>query len=165
MTEIGNNGDESLEVMVRIPKARLAEFYTLVGKWLGGEIVVPDDLPVRANLRAWDDTHTSKKHAFQVFQRLRPQARRVFEILVAEPGKRYEADELSRLAGIQNGRYGIAGVLGLPSRRFAEFNRPLPIEIEERSGSVVYWIHVDLAPMIRDSLGGILPGPPKPPSV
>ncbi|MCU1492462.1 MAG: hypothetical protein JWO62_226 [Acidimicrobiaceae bacterium] len=146
---------------MKVPTERVAEFYTMVGRWLSGEMPPTQEQAVRFAVEPWGTTHHDKKVAVQVLNRLTAPAKRMFEVLSSEPGKPIEAEELARLADIPNGRYGIAGALAWPTRRFAEMERPLPVESDQRPEGTVYWIEEHLAPMILNGVHGVVPAPPR----
>lgn len=162
--EISNESRDLVELTVKVPAERVAEFYTLVGQWLSGEALPTGEQATHFAVSPWGTAHTDKKIALQVLSRLSAPAKRMFEVLASEPGKPVAAEELARRADIPNGRYGIAGALAWPTRRFAEIHRPLPIESDQRPDGTVYWVQESLAPIILDGLRGVVPTrPPRAP--
>lgn len=148
-----------VEVSVKVPSSRLADFYSFLGRWMSGELV-DDGPPERVSLQPWGTTHHDKKLALQVLNRLTPQAKRMFETLASHPEERFDGNRLAEVAEIPNGRYGIAGALAWPSKKFAQFHRPLPLEIEPREGGSLYWVDAGLAELVLDGLRGRVPEHP-----
>ncbi len=145
-----------IEIAIKIPAGRLADFYRMLGQWMAGAVVGGDEASER-DILPWSPYH-DQKLAMAVLSKMTPPARKLFEILASNPDTRYGADELAEIAGIANGRYGIAGVLAWPSRYFArECRRPLPIEIEPRNGGSIYWMKADIAGLMLTALRGEVP--------
>jgi hypothetical protein len=136
--------EELVEVNVKIPASRIGDFYRVLGQWMDGPSLARAE-PRRAGHFRWGGSSKDMQLACAVLRRLSPPARRLFGVLMSNPGVRYSADQLAELANIENGRYGIAGVLAWPSRFCDELRRTLPIEMESRDGGSIYWMEEDVA--------------------
>lgn len=154
------NPADLVEVGVKVPSSRLAEFYSMFGRWLSGAFEVTE-LPDRVSTRPWDTTHSDRKLATQILMRLTPPAKRILEVLASSPGERFDGDQLAEKAQIPNGRSGVFGALAWPSRRFAQFHRPLPVLVEPGKGGSLFWVEERFATMILDGLRGEFPTAPK----
>jgi hypothetical protein len=133
--------EELVDVRVKIPASRIGDFYRVLGEWMDGPPLARSDSRRGAHVQRWGDNRaTDVKVACVVLQKLSPPGRRLFRVLISNPGVRYAADQLAELASIENGRYGIAGVLAWPTRYCDELRRPLPIEMEARDGGSIYWM-------------------------
>jgi hypothetical protein len=134
-----------IDVTVKIPEARVAEFYGLVGRWLAGELL--DPAPQSAGTEAlvpaeWSDTDEDAALARDIWAKLSPRARAMFTMLMEAPGRRVSGEEIAEALDIPNGKYGVAGVLAWPGRFCAAVNKPLPCRYADGpvGGSASYWM-------------------------
>ena len=137
--------EELVEVNVKIPASRIGDFYSVLGQWMDGPPLARGESRRGGHVQRWGGGRTDMKFAYHVLRKLSPPAKRLFGILISNPGVRYGAAQLAELASIENGRYGIAGVLAWPARYCDELRRPLPIEMEARDGGSIYWMEEDVA--------------------
>jgi hypothetical protein len=133
--------EQWVEISVKIPAWRVGDFYRVISLWMDGAPLGRAEARARGEpTERWDDTKADIEIAARVLRKLTPPAQRLFRVLFANPGVRYEADKLAELANIPNGRYGIAGVLAWPTRYCNEVGRPLPIEMVPQVGGSIYWM-------------------------
>ena len=151
-----------IDVTVKIPEDRVAEFYGLVGRWLAGELrentvdgegLVPEAHPAPPS--EWATSEEDLALARLVWKKLSPRAVAFFSALMAEPGRRMSGEELADGLEIPNGKYGIAGVLAWPGRFCAAVNRTLPCRYEAGPAgtSASYWMEPEVAQLfarVRD---------------
>src|SRR4051812_35080233 len=99
-----------IDVTVKIPEGRVAEFYGLVGRWLAGELLQGADeaqAPQAATPPSeWADRDEDLALARVVWGKLSPRAVNLFSTLMAQPGKRVSGEELASSLDIPNGKYG-----------------------------------------------------------
>ena len=83
------------------------------------------------------------KFAYHVLRKLSPPAKR-FSASHIQSWRQVRGRPAGRAPKLENGRYGIAGVLAWPARYCDELRRPLPIEMEARDGGSIYWMEEDI---------------------
>jgi Family of unknown function (DUF6416) len=133
------------DITVKVPTARVPEFYEMYGRWLAR--------PMRAQAtgeptRPWQKG--DDELATEVWSRLSDRAKAVFGLLMQEPGRRHRADVIAESLGIPNGHFGVAGSLAWPGRHAAAVGRQLPVSWEENNdGYSVYWMDEPAASLFR----------------
>lgn len=145
-----------LDVSVKVPEDRLAEFYAMYARWLdsptgetGDEPVVAEE-PGATEWRPDDDGPL----AAAVWAKFSPRAKALFSTLIENPGERFYGEELARMHHLPNGSHGVAGVLAWPSRHCVAAGRQWcwKWDYPERGGAV-YWMDDALARLFRQARG------------
>lgn len=126
--------EEFEDVTVKVPRARLGEFYTWFGRWLA-EADAPGE---PATVQPWDP-ETDVQLAADLWTTFPERAKALFGLLMAYPSAQLSGDDLARELDIPNGKYGVAGVLAWPGRRLRRVGRPLPIDVEASPGGGSYY--------------------------
>jgi hypothetical protein len=104
-----------LDITVKVPEERVAEFYAMYGHWLASPAGGAPGPPVaEADRKDWakDDVELATK----VWKKFSPRAQAMFSTLIDNPNTEYDGDELAEMHNIPNGNRGVAGVLAWPSR-------------------------------------------------
>jgi hypothetical protein len=151
MVQIDLSATDLVEVGVKVPRERLADFYAWYSRWLEDPEAELALSTTAEPLRAWDPAQDLDL-AVSAWNGLSQRAQALFSTLIENPDRRYWAEQLALLNGIPHGKYGIAGSLAWPGRRMRKLGRPLPIESEhdDRGGSV-YWMAPSLARLFADA--------------
>lgn len=117
-------GDQLVDVSVKVPVARVGEFYEMFGRWLRSDAASTSPGPEEAvaDQVAWDATRDLDLAA-SAWSKFPDRAKAVFGTLLENPGRTFTGDELSALHNIPNGRSGVAGVLAHPGRQLKKIGR------------------------------------------
>ena len=138
-----------IDVTVKVPEERIAEFYGMYGRWLSGEAVAEaEEQPaVPVELVMWSDTQDDEALAKVVWGKLSQRAKDMFTLLMDNPDKKFGGEALAEQLDIPNGKYGVAGVLAWPGRHSYAVNRYLPIRYEEGQDGELgsYWMTSEVA--------------------
>lgn len=139
-----------VDVTVKIPEDRLPAFYEWLGRWLAGRIeaipVVPQtDVESEAALKPWnpEDVELARK----VWHKLSDPAKRMFEVLMAQPAQPVSAEELAAGAQLRD-HFAVAGTLAWPGRHCYAVGREFAIRWSSVDGSK-YWIEPVVADLFR----------------
>jgi len=140
-----------LDVTVKVPGDRIADFYAMYGRWLGGEqlVEVVDTDSVDNQRLPWDTKEdlALAKEAWALFPK---RAQLVFSTLIDNPGKQFSGDELANMHDIPNGKWGVAGVLAWPGRYLWKLGRVLHFKADPNpEGGSLYSMEPDLADLFR----------------
>jgi hypothetical protein len=155
LEHVSEGGNDMLDVSVKVPEDRIAEFYAMYGRWLaspGGEGSA-DEQHISAETGAVEWGPDDIELAATVWAKFSPRARAVFSTLIDEPGERYFGEELARLHNIPNGSHGVAGVLAWPSRHCVAAGRRWCWKWDNRERGAVYWMDDTLAQLFRQARG------------
>ncbi|MFI6078531.1 DUF6416 domain-containing protein [Actinoplanes sp. NPDC051343] len=143
-----------IDISVKVPEDRVAEFYAMYGKWLASpEGEGFDDRPTSAGPESAGWGSGDGELAEAVWAKFSPRAKAVFSTLIDEPGERYLGEELARLHHIPNGAHGIAGVLAWPSRHCVAAGRKWCWMWDNSEGGTVYWMDQALSDLFRRARG------------
>lgn len=138
-----------MEVKVDVPNERLADFYVWFGRWLGGELASA----LGAAGQAVDDwSGEDVREAVQVYRKLSPTARKLFDLLMDDPERKFSGDDIAEALNLPNGKHAVAGTLAWPGRHSYKVGRRMPIEWQEPSseGDVsLYWMSMDCASLFQ----------------
>jgi hypothetical protein len=140
-----------MDVTVKVPKGHLGEFYALLGTvWHRAESEAEDDEAddPEADLQDWVDNDFDLEPAGLVWRKFSSNAKAMFSLLMENPGDGLTGAELAERLGIENGQYGVAGILAWPGRHCAAVNRVLLCRFEEApapGAKGVYWIDEEVA--------------------
>lgn len=147
-----------IDVTVKVPEARVGEFYTWFGAWLSGPPEKASPPPRKDdsgdNHQPWTDS--DYELAAAVWGKLTDTAKRLFSTLIDEPERRFSGDELAEMLNIPNGRHGVAGVLAWPGRHSFKVDRKWPWrwEYPEEGAPVVYSFDPMIAALFRKAREG-----------
>lgn len=142
-----------IDITVKVPEARVGEFYTWFGSWLSGPPEKASPAPREDdsgdNHQPWTDS--DYELAAAVWRKLTDTAKRLFSTLIDEPERRFSGDELAEMLNIANGRHGVAGVLAWPGRHSFRVDRKWPWrwEYPEEGAPVVYSFDPMIAALFR----------------
>lgn len=120
-----------IDVTVKVPDDRVAEFYLMFGQWLAaesGSVGLED----AADHAAW--ARSDEDLAATVWGKLSDRAKQLFSMLIDNPGRKFSGDELAEMLAIPNGKHGVAGVLAWLGRHCLKVGRRQP-EIAELFGA------------------------------
>jgi hypothetical protein len=141
-----------IDVTVKVPEDRVADFYSMYGRWLAG----PDSPTAEpesesdAEHLAW--TSSDGELAKAVWAKLSQPAQALFSTLMAKPGHEFSGDELAEMLGIPNGKRGVAGVLAWPGRYCLAIDRKYPwLWRHAADGSALYWVTDEVADLFRQA--------------
>jgi hypothetical protein len=82
--------------------------------------------------------------------RLAGPAGELFDLLAAEPGRRWSGNALAEALGLQKGAHGVAGILAWPGRYCRKLGKELPIATARREdGGTDYWMDEATAALFR----------------
>jgi hypothetical protein len=144
-----------IDVTVKVPEERLADFYSMYGSWLeapGSTSATTDDAD-DAEPVEW--TSTDVDLAKTVWDKFSETAKALFSNLIDAPGREFDGDELAQLANVQKGRHGIAGVLAWPSRHCFAAGRSYCWRWTYPDGeTAAYWMPDELADLFRQARDG-----------
>jgi len=134
-----------IDVTVKVPQERLAEFYGMFGTWLAGESVPGATTPV-VTAERWD-VERDQDLAREYWGKPSGPGRGLISLLVAEPQKPVSGEDIASALGLDKGKYGVAGVLAWPGRYAAAMGRQMPVSFEagEVGKSANYWVTADIA--------------------
>jgi hypothetical protein len=145
-----------IDVTVKVPEERVAEFYQMYGTWLNGSVLVPISAATRnadggGEHLPWSET--DGELAAEVWDKFSDAAKRLFSTLIDEPSRRFSGDELAEILDIPNGKHGVAGVLAWPGRHSFKVNREWPWKwsYPEDGAPVVYWLKPEVASLFREA--------------
>jgi hypothetical protein len=144
-----------LDITVKVPTERVADFYAMYGRWLGSsELDVIAEPADASQVQPWSATDTAL--AKTVWDKFSDRAKAVYSTFIDHPGKSFTGEELAQLHDIPNGKYGIAGVLAWPGRHCAAVQRHLPNHYQEGpvGGSASYWMDEQTAALFRNAREG-----------
>jgi Family of unknown function (DUF6416) len=143
-----------IDVTVKVPEDRVADFYSMYGTWLNAPPLLPppsagtvDDA---GRFRSWSDSDTELAAA--VWDKFSDTAKRMFSTLIDEPGRRFSGEELSVILGLPKGKHAVAGLLGWPRRFCSDVSRALPWSWSYPDGELaVYWFTPENAALFREA--------------
>ena len=152
------------DITVPVPDERTAEFYQFFGLWLAGSLTLHQShlgaskSPAKAaeikydDLPFWGATEQDYADAEVLWKKYSANARKMFGLLVDNPGKEFTGDQIAQECGIPNGAHGVAGVLAWPGRHGYALGRRLPSDWREDvdAGTSYYWIPADRAELFKD---------------
>lgn len=136
-----------IDVTVKVPEDRVAEFYSMYGNWLAepGISDGPQD-----ELSDWKASDTAAAKA--VWSKFSDTAKGLFTTLMDSPGSKFSGDELAAQLGIPNGKHGVAGVLAWPGRYcFAEGRNWLWQWDYPVGGNARYWMSPEVSSLFSQA--------------
>ncbi|MFC3451388.1 DUF6416 domain-containing protein [Amycolatopsis speibonae] len=137
-----------IDITVKVPDERVAEFYSMFGSWLA-EPATSEGLPAD-ELVAW--SRSDGELAKIVWGKLSKTAKALFSILMNKPGAKFSGDELGLLLELSNGKHGVAGILGWPGRHCQGAGRTWLWRWEYPEGeNVRYWMTDEVADLFRQA--------------
>jgi len=146
-----------IDISVKVPEDRVAEFYAMYGSWLksspgygfdGSDDESPDLVDQPATAWRPDDLEL----ATAVWHQFSARAQALFSTLIDSPNERYYGEELARMHHIPNGSHGIAGLLTWPSRHCAAAGRSWCWKWNNPDrGGTVYWMDDELASLFSQA--------------
>jgi hypothetical protein len=139
-----------IDVSIKVPEDRIADFYAMYGRWLAGADPEPANDATAAAVQ-WADTPDDIPLAKVVWAKFSPRAKAMFGTLMDNPERKFSGEDLADLHDIPNGKYGVAGVLAWPGRHCAAVSRVLPCRYEDgpKGGSANYWMESEVASLLR----------------
>jgi len=141
-----------IDVTVKIPEERVAEFYAMVGRWLSGA-GPPNEVASAPAITAKNWTNSEKDLALarEVWEKLSAPAKAVFSQLIDHPGQGVSGEDLAEALSIPNGKNGVAGVLAWPARYCAALNRSQPWRWQDRldGRGAYYWFEREVADLFK----------------
>jgi hypothetical protein len=152
------------QVTVAVPESRVAEFYAWFAAFLTAE---PGSWPAsgrdgrrgprghrhHAGAEPWSAQDADQ--AAWRYHELAPQARELFDLLSAEPGKRLGGEEIAKRLALDKGAHGVAGILAWPGRYSRHLKRVLPIATEGRpDGGTDYYMDPEVAALFAAARAG-----------
>lgn len=140
-----------IDVSVKVPEERIADFYAMYGRWLAGTDVGAANETDIAEAIDWSDSPDDAALAKVVWSKFSDRAKAMFSTLIDNPEEKYSGVDLADLHDIPNGKYGVAGVLAWPGRHCAAVNRVMPCRYEDgpKGGSANYWMNSEVASLFR----------------
>ncbi|WP_033341325.1 DUF6416 domain-containing protein [Catenuloplanes japonicus] len=134
-----------LDITVKVPEDRVAEFYSMYGRWLAGDDTTESPEADPAQIRRW--TSADEALARELWAKFNDRARALFSVLLDNPHKEFSGQELADLVDIPNGANGVAGVLAWPGRYCRQAHRNICWSVgNNHDGSLaVYWMDGVLA--------------------
>jgi hypothetical protein len=141
-----------IDITVKVPEDRVAEFYSMFGRWLAepgmlfaSSVGEPDGEGV-----AW--SRSDVEIAGVVWGKFSETAKALFSTLIDKPGSKFSGDELAQMLGIPNGKHGVAGVLAWPGRYCQAAGRTWPWTFEyPEGGSARYGMTEEIADIFRQA--------------
>jgi len=159
-----------MDVTVKVPADRIADFYAMHAAWLSSSeaqpLVLADNFELRRTtvLPAGADDAVARQPwidadalvAAKLWNKFSDRARALFSTLIDEPNRRFTGEELAELLSIPNGHSGVAGVLAWPGKWCKQVNRKLIWEFgyPVPGEPVLYWMTIELAALFREARDG-----------
>jgi hypothetical protein len=158
-----------IDVTVKVPEDRLAEFYAMFAAWLNAPSqtsVLSGTVETQRNavpqMVSLPGAHTDGRQpwseadaalAAKLWDKFSDPAKALFSKLIDEPDRRFTGEELAEMLNIPNGHNGVAGVLAWPGKychkegrqRLWEWSYPVDGE------PVVYSIMPEVAALFRQA--------------
>ena len=140
-----------VDVTIKIPEDRVPAFYEMVGRWLtgtAGTASAATSEGAESTLEPWgrDDVELARS----VWAKLTEPAKRMFEVLISEPGRHVSAEELANDAVLDD-RFVLAGTLAWPGRYCYAVGRKVAIEWSSQSDGSKYWMEPVTADVFRQA--------------
>ncbi|MGC4874976.1 DUF6416 domain-containing protein [Micromonospora sp. DT43] len=139
-----------LDVTVKVPADRLADFYAMHSRWLAEEVSGGSAAKGgKEGLEPWgpSDAELAKK----VWGKFSDSAKALFSILIDSPGREFGGDELAELLDM-SGKNAVAGLLGWPGRHCIEARREWLWDWRYPDGlTAVYWLTPEMAELFRSA--------------
>jgi len=137
-----------IDVTVKVPDDRVAEFYSMFGAWLSSP---PDESSTSGSA---DHLHWSSDDvelAATVWGKFSNVAKALFSVLIDNPEVKFSGEDLAGKLGLAKGKHGVAGVLAWPGRHCFAVNRVLPWswEYPVENEPAVYWFTTEMADLFR----------------
>ena len=146
-----------IEIAIKIPAGRLADFYRMLGQWMAGAVVGGDE-SVRTRHLALESLSRPKARDGSAEQN--DAACRESSLRSSPPTQIPGMEQTSSPRSPESKRsvWDSWRPPAWRSRYFArECRRPLPIEIEPRNGGSIYWMKADIAGLMLTALRGEVP--------
>ena len=150
------------DITVPVPDDRTADFYQFFGRWLSGALEASTEglqssgqpSETHQDKRAsWTGSDDEADDAEFLWRKLTKRAKGMFNLLMAEPGKRYTGKEIAAALDIPHGANGVAGVLAWPGRYCWNLSRYLPTHWKdgEDGAESVYWMKPEVAQLFSQA--------------
>lgn len=139
-----------IEVTVKVPEERLADFYSMYGTWLGApnETAHGAGSIIDGEPSAWSGADLDLAKA--VWDKFSETAKAFFSALIDNPEREFTVLELARRANVTPERNVIAGVLSWPGRYCNNAGRKSCWRWKYLEGEVpVYWMSREVAALFR----------------
>jgi hypothetical protein len=143
-----------IDVTVKVPEDRVAEFYTMYGQWLSGALSpAPEPTVEDAEVSEWSSGDVEL--AQELWNKFNDRAKALFTTLLENPGQRFTGQELAERLNIPNGSNGVAGVLAWPGRYCKQYGRTIcwHVDWSDDAYVAVYWLEGVLADLFRKASG------------
>lgn len=143
-----------VRVSLQVPPALYGDFLELAGRFINERLqqdgLVAVDGPVEEPI-GWleADRDDDLESAIYTYGLLSERARGLFDLLMDNPGKRFNGDELADILNIPNGRFGTAGTLAWPGRHAQAAGRKLPVTWDRDSHE--YWMKPEVASIFQEA--------------
>jgi hypothetical protein len=143
-----------VEVTVPVPDDRVAQFYEMFGRWLGGADGLSTGDIDAPELLQWSNSGEDVALARKVWVKLSPRAQALFRLLMSKPGQKFAAEELADTLDIPHGKNGVAGALAWPGRHSHAVGRWLPVRYEDGpvGRGALYWMEPEVAELFRRAM-------------
>ena len=140
-----------IDITIKVPEDRVAEFYAMYGTWLAAPPAPgPDELESGEGKAPWTPADTEL--AASVWLKFSETAKCLFSMLIDNPERRFGGDELAEILNIPNGKHGVAGVLAWPGRHCFAVRRTWPWSwAYPHDGTAVYWFTQENADLFREA--------------
>lgn len=139
-----------IDVTVKVPEERIAEFYAWFGQWLAGG---GGEKAAAATAKDGSWSPSDLELAAKYWEKLSIAAKALFSTLIDNPGKKISGEELATKLELPNGKYGVAGVLAWPGRHGNALGRSIPCsrtDGDPKDGDgALYWMEPELADLFR----------------
>ncbi|MFD9965759.1 DUF6416 domain-containing protein [Amycolatopsis sp. NPDC058986] len=135
-----------IDVTIKVPEDRIADFYTMYGSWLARQQAQADEEDTL--LQEWQPTDLEL--ARTLWRSFTGRARDLFSILMDSPGRKFSGDELAESLDAPHGRRSIAGLLGAPGKHCLSAGREWLWHWDYPEGETArYWMTDELAALFR----------------
>lgn len=124
-----------IEVTVKVPEERHAEFHSMFGEWLQASPTVPAE--GEGQLLEWSASDIAQ--AKHVWSKMSPKAKKLFQLLLNAPGA-INWEKLAEALGPNADAGTVAGTFGWPARYAREVGRVQPTRGKETEVTTVYWV-------------------------
>lgn len=139
-----------IDITVKVPEDRVAEFYSMFGRWLADPVIlaVSSTGKPEGEQVAW--SRSDGEIAQVVWGKFSETAKALFSTLIDKPGRQFSGDELAQMLDLPNGKHGVAGVLAWPGRYCQTAGRTWPWTFDyPEGGNARYGMTDEIADLFR----------------